>query len=173
MKIITNIKLSSRKSYFPYHTFQSKFSAKRVSYFSFLKSEKGFSIIEILLVLMIIGFIVSLINLAPSAIGLIGSSKYESLGKEIAQKKIEDLRSLGYDNICDPTPNPCNENITDSRLSTLPSGTGVALVESCPSGICLNNEEIKKLTITVSWIEPEKGSKKVEMTTLISEEGLK
>src|SRR3989344_6359190 len=117
---------------------------------NFRSPEKGFSLIEVLLILMILGFIVSLINLAPSAIGLVGTSKYESLAKEIVQKKIEDLRSLGFSNICDPTSAPCTDNITDSRLSKLPRSTGQVLVEVCPSEICLNGEEIKKLTITVS-----------------------
>lgn len=133
------------------------------------KSEKGFSIIELLLVIMIVGFIALMVTNIPSSLRLIGKSKYESIAREIATQRIEDLRNTTYTGLANTggAPNP----ITDSRLSRLPSGKGEIFIEDCPITICTNNEVIKKIIVKVSWSESGQ-IKDVQFTTLISQGGL-
>lgn len=146
------------------------FSTSR--FHSSVKSEKGLSIVEIILVIMIIGFIVSIINTLPPSIGLIGISKHESIAKEIAQKQIEDLRTLSYDNICDPSGGACTTLITDPRLASLPGSSSQVVIDVCPVSICTQNEQVKKTVVTVNWIETGNKTKKVEISTFISKGGL-
>ncbi len=132
---------------------------------NYKQNNKGFSLIEILLVLLIIGFVVMLIFNLPPSINLIGSSRYNSLAKDIASKKIEDLRARGYENLASGA-------FSDNGLNSLPSGFGEVVVEDCPVSICTNTEEVKQVTVKVKWLE---GSEEetVELLTMIGEGGIK
>lgn len=131
--------------------------------------QKGVSLVEILLVVMIIGFIVLLITGLPNSLRLIGGSNNESLAMEIAAKKIEDLRSLGYSNIS-------SGPVSDSRLTLLPSGTGLITIESCDPDsdpeICPNGELIKKAIVKIDYKDNDQ-NKNVTLITLIAQDGLK
>lgn len=132
-------------------------------------AEGGFSLIEILLVVMIVGFITSLVLLLPSSIGLIGDSKYTSLAKDIASKQMESLRTRGYDSLLG-LRGPAS-NISDPRVSQLPSGSATFIVSDCTPDICTNNEELLKASVTVSWQEKNQ-SKTVSLNTLVAKGGL-
>ncbi len=127
---------------------------------------KGFSLMEVVVVVMIAGFIVIILAQLPNSLGLIGNSKHESLAKQIAAKKIEDLRSQTYDNLVNG-----QAVVTDSRFSELPSASGEVLVEDCPATICKDNEQTKKITVTINWKDTGK-DKKLNVNTLISKGGL-
>lgn len=131
--------------------------------------EKGFSLVEIILIIMIVGFIVSLINLLPSSIGLVGTSKNETLAKDVAQTKIEDLRALTYVNLAN-TNNPA-PIIIDPRLASIPEGSGSYIVEDCIPPTC-SGEEIKKVTVTVSWVDSGNKLKDIQFSTFIAKGGL-
>jgi competence protein ComGC len=90
--------------------------------FKLNNSERGISLVEIVMVIFIIGMVILLFGSLPNSISLIGTSTRESSAKEIALKKIESLRNLTYDNLAIGT-----SYITDSRLSSLPQGTGQVL----------------------------------------------
>ncbi len=131
-----------------------------------LRSQKGVSLIEILLVVVIIGFIALLTTSLPSSIGLIGVSDKTSLANDIAAKQIEYLRHQTFINLANGS-----NSFTDLRLSNLPSGGGTYLIEDCPVSVCASDEEIKKATVTVTWSD--KGvTRSVKITTFISEGGL-
>lgn len=130
-------------------------------------NERGISIVEVVLGLMIVVFIIMLLLNLPSSIALIGKSRQEVLAKEIVVKEIEDLRSIGYANLANG-----ETQLVDSRLSTLPQGLGAVVVEDCPVEICTNSELVKQVTVTVTW-KSSGDAKKVEVITLISEGGLK
>lgn len=136
------------------------------------KSEKAFSLIEVVLVVLIVGFIILVLANLPNSLKLVGSSRHESLAREIVSKKIEDLRSIGYDNLCNPSPDPCIDSISDTRLSSLPGSSGQTIIEACPGTVCTDGEAIKKVSAKVTWIEAG-NNKKVEMVTLITQGGLK
>jgi type II secretory pathway pseudopilin PulG len=129
--------------------------------------KKGFSLVEVVLVVLMVGFIILLISNLPSSVKLIGDSKSSSLAREIANHKMEDVRNLGYDSIANGT-----SPIADPRLSKLPSGSGEVIIEDCPATICKNGELIKQVSVDVSWTEAGK-SRDVKITTLISKGGLR
>ncbi|MBI3486393.1 prepilin-type N-terminal cleavage/methylation domain-containing protein [Candidatus Daviesbacteria bacterium] len=131
--------------------------------------EKGFSIIEILLVVMIVGFITSLVLLLPSSIGLVGDSKSTALAKDIASRQMESLRAKGYDNLLG-LRGPAT-NISDSRVSQLQSGSATFTISDCPIDICTNNEQIVKAIVAVNWKEKNQ-TKTVSLSTLIAKGGL-
>lgn len=133
--------------------------------------QAGFSLIELILVVFIVGSIILLIINIPNSIKLVGNSKNESIAKAVAIKKIEDLRSLGYSNLGDG-----ETQISDLRLKSIPQGTASYIISPCPSTppdiVCQNNEEIKMVEVKVSWKEEGK-VKEFKLTTLISQGGLK
>ena len=131
-----------------------------------MKSQKGTSLIELLLVIIVIGFSVFLIANLPNALSLVTKSKHLSLAREIAAKQIEDKRAVSYVNLVSDT-----SNISDSRLSFLPSSTGTVTVADCDPTICINSEHIKKITVSVNWKDNNK-QQAVTLDTFIGEGGI-
>ena len=138
-------------------------------------NERGFSLIESLLVVVIIGSIVFLIANIPNAIMLITKSRHISLAREIAIKQIEDKRMINYSNLA-----LGSSAISDNRLSALPQGSGTVVVGvknennewiNCDTSICTNGENIKQVTIEVNWIDNNK-PQSVSLKTMIGEGGI-
>lgn len=127
---------------------------------------KGFTLLEIVIVVMVIGAIIMVILGLPSSINSVTRSKHASIALEIAAKKIEDLRVSGYANLAGETT-----SITDPRLAQLTSGTGSVEITDCPAEVCTNSEPVRKVNVKVSWSEAG-GPKEVKLETFISEGGL-
>lgn len=127
---------------------------------------RGISLIEILLVVVTVGFIVILAANLPSSLGLITRSKHISLAREIAAKQIEDKRTISYINLAEGT-----SAVSDSRLSLLPSGAGLIEIGSCSPSVCTNSEPLKHVKVTVSWMDNLK-EQTITLETLIGEGGL-
>lgn len=131
-----------------------------------IHDQQGFSLLENLLVILVIGAIIILIANLPNAAGLITKSSHLSLGREIAVSEIENKRMENYVNLVnDTTP------LTDSRMSLLPHGKGTVTVEDCDITICTSSEHVKKVTVSVSWKDNNK-QQNVNLTTFIGEGGL-
>ncbi len=131
--------------------------------------ERGFSLVEVMLFLMIVGFIILLIVNIPNSIELIGKTRRLNLAKEVVSQRIESLRLSGYENL----PSNGTLSFTDVRLSTLSSGAGEVIVEDCPSSACfLGETNIKQVKVSVKWKEEGK-DKSLDVTTLITEGGIK
>ncbi|MBI4036046.1 prepilin-type N-terminal cleavage/methylation domain-containing protein [Candidatus Daviesbacteria bacterium] len=141
---------------------------KRILHFTFyiLHSSRGFSLIESLLVIVIVGSIVFLMASIPNAMMLIGKSRHLSLAREIAAKQIEDKRTISYINLVND-----NSPIADNRLSLLPSGAGNVVVENCSEQICTNGEHIKQVSVTITWKDNSK-LQNVTLKTMIGEGGI-
>ncbi len=131
-----------------------------------MQTQRGASLIEQLLVTIVVGSIVILMANLPNAMGLVNKSSHLSLAKEIAAKQIEDKRSINYSNLVNDT-----SNLSDSRLSLLPSGSGTVIVEDCDVQICTNSEHVKKITVTINWKDNNK-PQVVTLKTLIGEGGI-
>jgi prepilin-type N-terminal cleavage/methylation domain-containing protein len=129
--------------------------------------QSGFSLVELILVVMVVGFIVVLFINLPNSIGLIGKSHNLSLAKDIARQEIEDVRSQSYDNLADGTV-----ALSDARLSSLNSGSAQEIISDCPVSICPNNEQLKQVLIEVDWKETGI-SKNIRITTFVAKNGLK
>lgn len=134
---------------------------------SLIKKQLGFSLIEIVLVILVAGIIILVLSNLTPTFNLLKTSGQENISRQIVSKKIEDMRALGYDNLANGT-----NTFSDSRLSQLPLATAITLVEDCPINICANNEPIKQVTIKVSWTE-NSGQKDFSITTLIAKGGLR
>lgn len=130
-------------------------------------NQRGVSLIEVLMVILIIGFIVMVVAIVPQSIRLTGVSSQQSLANQIAAKRIEDLRLLTYSSLANGTT-----SITDSRISSLPEGSGSAIISDCPVGVCNNSESIKQVKVIVNWKENGQ-DKNVTVTTLIGDGGLR
>lgn len=129
--------------------------------------DKGFSLIEVLVALFITGAIVLVIANIPNVLSLVKGSQSESKVREVAAKKIEDIRLSGYDNLANGST-----ALTDSKLNSLTSVTGVVLTEDCPVELCTSGELAKKITITITWTENTE-PKRFSVTTLVAKGGLR
>lgn len=131
-----------------------------------MNEKSGFSLIESLLVVVILGAIVFLIANIPNALMLIAKSKHIGLARDIATKQIEDKRTISYINLVND-----NSPISDTRLSLLPEGAGTVAVEDCSPSICTNGEHIKEVSVTVSWRDNLK-AQNITLRTMIGEGGI-
>lgn len=128
--------------------------------------ERGVSLVEIILVVVAIGFIVILMANLPNALGLITKARHISLAKELAAKQIEDKRAISYTNLVNGTT-----PLSDTRVSLLPSGAGIVAVEDCSPQVCTNSEEVKHIKVTVSWKDNQK-EQTIILETFIGTGGL-
>lgn len=131
---------------------------------------KGFSLIEIILVVFIVGFMVLFIANIPTSLKIVGVSSRESTAKEIALKVVEDLRAQSYDNLANTSDPP--PSVSDLRLNSLPSPSAIYTIIDCPLSICTNGELVKQAKVEISWVEAG-SSRSVELTTLIAKGGLR
>lgn len=129
-------------------------------------SEKGFSLVESLLVIVVIGSIVFLLANIPNALILINRSRHASLAREIVTKQIEDKRNVNFENLVND-----NLAISDYRLNMLPQASGTVKVEDCSEAICSEGENIKQVTVTISWIDNNK-PQTITLHTMIGEGGI-
>lgn len=128
--------------------------------------QTGFSLVEILLVITIVGFIALLVSNLPYSIRLNSASNHQSIAKLIVAKQVEDLRAKTYANLANGT-----SAISDSRLSTLPQASGSIIISDCPIAICANGEHLKQVSVTVSWHE-NTYTQSAQLDTFIGEGGL-
>lgn len=131
-----------------------------------MKSQKGSTLVELLLVIVVIGSLVYLLTSLPNAMYLLNKSKYLSLAKEIASKQIQDKRNISYANLINDT-----SAISDTRIALLPGGKGGLVIEDCDPLICTHNEQIKKITVNVTWKDNNK-NQSVSLSTFIGEGGI-
>lgn len=131
--------------------------------------QKGFSFVEILLVIMVVGLIVSLISNLPNTVSLISVSRRDSIAKDIATKEIENIRLKGFDNL----GSIGTSSFSDSRLNQLDSSSATLTIADCPGDICKNGEtDVKQITVTLTWREKNQ-TRSINLATLISKGGLK
>ncbi|MBI2337873.1 type II secretion system protein [Candidatus Daviesbacteria bacterium] len=144
-----------------------------------MSKERGFSLIESLLVVVIIGCVVLLLANIPNALMLVSKSRHMSLAKEIAAKQIEDKRTINY-----PDIGLGSSPISDARLDLLPQGSGTVIIGvenedtpdpddwiPCAIDICTNGEAAKQVTVTVNWVDNNK-PQTVILKTMIAEGGI-
>lgn len=129
-------------------------------------NEKGISLIESLLALAVIGSIVFLLASLPNAFTLYNKSRHLSLAREIVIKQIEDKRAISFENLANDS-----SSISDTRLGTLPNGSGTIVIEDCPSLVCTSPLNIKQVTAQVQWVE-NSNTQTVTLKTLIGQGGI-
>jgi prepilin-type N-terminal cleavage/methylation domain-containing protein len=128
---------------------------------------RGFSLVEVIIVIFLTGTLVLVIANIPQAIRLVTGSQAESKVREVVAKKVEDIRLLGYDNLVNGTT-----SLDDPRLNDLPGLLASTVISDCPAEICTGGELAKKVSITVSWKENNE-PKTYQVNTLVSKGGLR
>ncbi len=120
---------------------------------------KGFSLIEVVVSLFVIGVVILLASSILKAAPLSRHAKFEGTAATIASNELETLRALGYDAL------PANGTFSDALLSTLPAGSGSYASSDF-------NTKTKQVTVTVSWVETgATASSTVSLTTLVASIG--
>lgn len=131
-----------------------------------MKSDRGTSLIESLLIVVMVGIIIVLMANLPNAFLLISKSKHLSLAKEVAAKQIEDKRAISFINLANGT-----QSVSDTRINLLPQAAGTVTVADCDASICLNGENVKRITVNISWQDNNK-LQTVKLDTFIGEGGI-
>lgn len=129
-------------------------------------NENGFSLIEIILVIIAVFFLALLIANLPSSVSSINKSRHTSIARDIAAKQIDYLRKQPYENLAFGT-----NSFPDSSLDRLAGAAAAYEIESCPLSICADTELVKQVKVTVTWLESGE-SKTVELVTLVGQGGI-
>ncbi len=125
------------------------------------KFENGFSVIEVIISLFLLGVILLIYNAAVNSVQLNRQMKDQEIAFRIASTEMESLRSTAYNSL--PTS---SASVSDSLLTTLPGNAGESLVVASP------NSKTKKFVVTVNWIEPGNAARSVNLSTLITQGGI-
>ncbi|MGE5540800.1 MAG: type IV pilus modification PilV family protein [Bacillota bacterium] len=118
---------------------------------------RGFSLVEVVISLFIIGVTIMLASEMLTLMSLSRHAKDQALALSIARNEISTLRAAGYDTL------PASGSFSDTQLSSLPNGTGALSVVDY-------NDQTKQISATVSWLESNATSS-VSMTTLVTKTG--
>ena len=122
-------------------------------------SKVGFSLLEVLVTIFIVGLILVLYQTALSKVRLIRYVDNQETALRVANNKIEELRAGGYDAL------PASGSFLDSQLDNM---------TSCSANMDISdfNTTTKKVIITIEWQQPPSTSvRNISLTTLITKTG--
>lgn len=121
--------------------------------------KSGFSIVEVMITLFIIGTVLVLYQAAVSTIRFVRVAKHQEIALGIAGNKIETVRSGGWDNL------PESGSFSDPQLGALPNGTATLDISSF-------NDDTKQISVSVEWREFAGASlREVTLDTLVTKTG--
>ncbi|GAC1413685.1 MAG: hypothetical protein NVSMB66_6090 [Candidatus Doudnabacteria bacterium] len=122
--------------------------------------QKGFTLIEVVVSLFILGTVVIVYAAANNTLILNRIAKHQQLAYRIAANELESIRAQPYANI------PPSGSFNDPLLSNLPAGSGNITVS-------VYDSKTKQIKATVNWAEYNTAvTKTVSVTTLITQGGL-
>ncbi|MFA5744632.1 MAG: prepilin-type N-terminal cleavage/methylation domain-containing protein [Candidatus Paceibacterota bacterium] len=125
-----------------------------------MKSPNGFSLIEIIISIFIIGSMLILLQAIIHSDILVKNSKNQGVALAIARNELESLRAGGY------TILPQSGSFSNDLLNTLPVGATATFT------ISTYNEKTKQVSVNVIWMEPGyTASSTVSLSTLITDSG--
>lgn len=102
------------------------------------KFKNGFSLLEVVVAIFIIGTIFLLYQACSNAILLTRNAKNQEIALRVANNKMEELRATGY------TALPANGSFTDSLLGSLPNSSANMTFNDF-------NSDTKHVLIIVQW----------------------
>jgi prepilin-type N-terminal cleavage/methylation domain-containing protein len=119
----------------------------------------GFTLLEVLVTIFIIGLVLVLYQGALGKVGLIQYAKNQEIALRVANNKMEELRAGGYAAL------PSSGNFSDTQLNSLPNS-------SASMTITAYNSDTKQVVITIQWDDPSSSSSKnISLTTLVTKTG--
>ena len=116
---------------------------------------RGFSLIEVLLTIGIIGTILVVFQAVLTSQALVRTTVFEDVALKIAQSELGVLRHGGYAAL------PASGPVNNADLSLLPSGAETGTVGAF-------NDGTKRVTVAVAWTDPRAGARSVSLTTLVT-----
>ena len=120
--------------------------------------EAGFSFIDVLLSLVVLTFgVLALADLQVIAVSGNNSSRHLSLAVSVAEKKMEEIKTLSYTSIATEAATPVT--VADGRTYT----RTVTVVTDSPVA------NAKTVTVTVTWQDSLNKTHMVPMATVISQ----
>jgi len=131
-------------------------------------NSSGFSFVEVIIAIFLCMAMLFVIANIPQAIRLISLSQSESTVREVAARKLEDLRFAGYENI----PADGIKNFNDPKLLKLTSANATTNIIDCEISGCAGGAKVKKVTISIDWRESGK-SKNFQLVTFVGKGGIK
>ncbi|MCL5667146.1 MAG: prepilin-type N-terminal cleavage/methylation domain-containing protein [Patescibacteria group bacterium] len=123
------------------------------------RRQKGYTIIEVVISLFIIGAVLVIYAAASNSIVLNRSVKYQELAHYIAVSELEDLQAAPFSSI------PSSGPFSHSLLGQLPQGSANLEVSDYSA-------KVKQVKVTVGWQEPGRNAHNVALTTLMVEGGI-
>jgi prepilin-type N-terminal cleavage/methylation domain-containing protein len=124
------------------------------------KNQQGFTIIEIVVTLFIIGVTLILFRATANSLLLNKSDRFREIALHIADKKLQTVRTTTFASI------PASGTFTDTQLSTIPNGQATMTVTDI-------NSKLKDVSIVVTWSGPKNGStQQVHLETYVASGGL-
>lgn len=124
-----------------------------------LRSARGFSLIEVLIAMVVIGSAVALYAATLGVFPVTRATEHKAVALRIAEHKLADLRAAKYAAL------PASGSFTDAQFTLLPeNATGTIAVSTV-------NAKTKQVTVTVSWNEPGRATSTASLSTLITEVG--
>ena len=105
------------------------------------KQQRGFSLLEIIITIAIIGMILLLYQIFLSNLFLSRDAKNQEIALRIANNKIEELRAVGYDSL------PSSGVFFDTQLNLLSQSSAAMTITDF-------NADTKQVLVTIQWFEP-------------------
>lgn len=125
-----------------------------------ITSQKGFTIIEIVITLFMIGVTLVLFQATANSVVLNKYGRYREIALRIADNQMQTIRTTAFASI------PPSGNFVDSGLASIPNGLGTLTVTDVSS-------TLKIVTVTVTWTKPGvPGNQMVELETYVYSGGL-
>jgi Tfp pilus assembly protein PilV len=122
--------------------------------------QQGFSVIEVLITLFMIGATLMLFQATANAIVLNKYGRFREIALRVADKKIQSLRTTAF------TQLPESGSFTDSQLASIPDGqASLTITEISPT--------LKDVSVDVTWTNPQNdGTQQVHLQTFVGSGGL-
>jgi Tfp pilus assembly protein PilV len=124
------------------------------------KTQSGFSIIEIVVTLFIIGLTLILLQMSANSVVLNKQARYKEIATRIADQKMQSIRTTAFASI------PSSGSFNDPLMSSIPGGSGSITVTN-------TSATLKNVTVTVNWLNSRSNATtSVSLQTYITEGGL-
>ncbi len=131
-----------------------------MSIYSRGKTQAGFTIIEVVVTLFILGVTLVLFQVTAHSVALNKYSRYKEVAVRIADQKMQTLRITPFASF------PTSGTFSDSRMSLLPSGQGSITVTDI-------NSTLKDVKVTVTWLNSKNtANQQIEVRTYVAQGGL-
>lgn len=124
------------------------------------KKQSGFTIIEVVVTLLIIGVTLLLYTVISNSITLNKYNRYKEVALRVAETSLQDLRTIDYNSL------PASGPFTNAQIQTLPEGSANLEITEVSTGL-------SKATVTVSWRSPSSNTMQaISLSTFLSEHGI-